>query len=122
MPSATVPMCRAAMSMSRRSSTIVSPVVKTLWNLPACFERATGQRDAACSASQLELQHPFVAGEHDETALRAGNLDRRVEHQREHVIEHSSRSECAQSLEQARHVAKLSGHRDRAALVRVVVS
>ena len=79
-----------------------------LGNLAARLERAARQRDAPLRATQLELQDAFVVGEHDEAALGAGDVNRRVEHEREHLVEHPSGPERAQPFEQARHVAQLA--------------
>ena len=53
--------------------------------------------------------------EHDEAALGAAHLDRRIQHQREHVVEHPAGSERAQALEQRRDLPKVAdGGRRRA--------
>ena len=69
-------------------------------------------------ARQLELELFLAVGEHDEAALGAGDVDRRVEHEREHFVEHASRPERAQPFEQRRHLPQLGRRRNRAALDR----
>ena len=48
-----------------------------------------------------------VRRQHDEAALGAGDVDRRVEHQRQHFIEHAARAERAQAFEQRRELAQV---------------
>src|SRR5207247_1457858 len=84
-----------------------------LRNLAAGFERLARERHLAARAGELELQLPLV-GEHDEPALRAGDVDGRIEHEREYVFEDAPGSERAQALEQRRHLAQLGRRGDRA--------
>jgi hypothetical protein len=88
-----------------------------LGNFPARLERPPRQRDLATRPRQLELQLTAMR-EHDEAAFGAGNLDRRIEHERQHFIQHTPRAERAQPFEQQRHLAELAGGRNRAALDR----
>ena len=59
-----------------------------------------------------------AVGEHDEAALGAGHLDGRVEHHRQHFVEHAARAERAQPFEQRRHLPQLARRRHRAPLDR----
>ena len=47
------------------------------------------------------------AGQHDERALGAGDLDRRVEHERQHFLQDAARSQRAEALEQRRDLAQV---------------
>ena len=62
-------------------------------------------------ARQLHLELRAVAvgarRQHDEAALGAGHVDRRVEHEREHLVEHAARAERAQAFEQRRELAQI---------------
>ena len=71
-------------------------------NLAAGLEGAALQLLLAAAAAHLELEGAVVAGEHDEAALGAADVDGRVEHQRQHVVEHAAGAERPQPLEQAR--------------------
>jgi hypothetical protein len=81
-------------------------------------EGPSGERDLAARARQLELEDFLAARHHDEATLGAGDLDRRIEHHREHFIEHAARPERAQVLEQRRQLAQLGRGGDRAFLHR----
>ena len=77
---------------------------------------AAGQRHLAARPRELELELlGGRVGEHDEAALRAGHFDRRVEHEREHFVEHAARPERAEPFEEPRHVRQqFRGGRDGA--------
>ena len=95
---------------SSRSATILSwPVEKTSSGILRLVSKPLpGQRHAARAAGDLELQLVVGVGEHDEPALRAGDLDGRVHHEREHFVEHAARAERAQAFEQRRHLAEVA--------------
>jgi hypothetical protein len=82
-----------------------------LRNFAARFEREAGQRHAVRTASQLEFEPVLLVGEHDEAALGPGHLDGRIEHQREHFVEHTSGSQRPKPLEKARQLADVADGR-----------
>jgi hypothetical protein len=92
-----------------------------LRNFAARFEREAGQRHAVRTASQLEFEPVLLVGEHDEAALGPGHLDRRIEHQREDVVQDAARTERAQPLEQASHVTDLARRRHSTLVLRRLV-
>ena len=49
--------------------------------------------------------------QHDEAALGAAHLDRRIHHQREHIVQHAARAERAQAFEERGHVAQIADRR-----------
>ena len=120
MPSATVPgvQLREVAVEQILDDRLLAGREHRLGNLPAGLERPAGQRDLAARARQLELEHLLAVRQHDEAALGAGDLDRRIEHQRQHFVEHAARPERAQPLEQRRHLAQLGRGGDRALLHR----
>ena len=63
------------------------------------------------AARHLELELVGRRREHDEPALGAADLDRRIQHQRQHVVEHAAGAERAQALRAARQSA--AGRRSR---------
>ncbi len=89
-----------------------------LGNLPAGREGLARQRQMSARSGELEFELAGAVGEHDESALGAGDVDRRIQHQRQHVVEHATRAERAQPLEQAGHVPDLADRGDRASLLR----
>ena len=64
--------------------------------------RARASLNSSCSSR---------VGQHDEAALGAGDLDGRIEHQRQHFVEHAARSERAQPFEQRGHLPQLGRRR-----------
>ena len=60
------------------------------------------------AARQLELELAVGGRQHDEAALGAGDLDRRIQHQRQHVVEHAAAAERAQAVEQRRDLAQVA--------------
>jgi hypothetical protein len=83
-----------------------------LGNLAAGLEAGAGQGDAALGAGQLHVEVLAVAlavarREHDEAALGAGDVDRRVEHERQDLIEDAARAEGTQGFEQRRELAEI---------------
>ena len=46
--------------------------------------------------------------QHDEAALGAGHLDRRIQHERQHVVEHAAAAERAQAVEQRGNLAQVA--------------
>ena len=79
-----------------------------LGNLPAGREAAAGQRDVAAAARHLEFEIHALERQHDEAALRAADLDRRIQHQRQHVVEDPARAERAQAFEQRGDLAQVA--------------
>ena len=77
-------------------------------DLAARLELAAGQRHAAAAAGDLELEDVVGTREHDEPALGAGHLERRVHHQREHFVQHAARSQRAEAFEQCRHLPEVA--------------
>ena len=51
-------------------------------------------------ARERELERLLSGGEHDEPAIRAGHLNRRVQHEDEHVLHDVGRAKRAKPLEQ----------------------
>ena len=80
-------------------------------NLAAGLESGAGQRDAALGARQLHFEVGArcagVRRQHDEAALGAGDVDRRVEHEREDLVEHAAGAQRAQALEQRRELPQI---------------
>ncbi len=71
----------------------------------------------AAAARHLELE--LLAGaEHDEPALGAADLDRGVEHQRQHVVQDPPRAEGAEPLEERGNLAQVANRRRRGAVDR----
>ena len=87
-------------------------------DLAAGLERPARQRDLAARPGELELELLLAVRHHDEAALGAGHLDGRVEHHRQHLVEHPARAEGAQVFEQRRHLPQLARRRHRALLHR----
>ena len=69
--------------------------------------------DAAAAARHLELELARRRAEHDEPALGAADLDRRVQHQRQHVVEHAAGAERAQPFEQRGDLPQVADRRRR---------
>ena len=67
-----------------------------LRNLAADRERAVGQRLLGLPRASLNSSCAVRAGQHDERALGAGNLDGRVEHQGQHFLQHAAGPEGAE--------------------------
>ncbi len=86
------------------------------WDLSAGLEALAGEREPAAPARDLELQLAGRRRQHDEAALGAGDLERRVHHQREHFVEHAARAESAQPFEQRGHLAQIADGRRRVAI------
>jgi hypothetical protein len=80
-----------------------------------------GQRDTAAPPGDLELQDVVGAGQHDEAALGAGHFERRIHHQREHVVEHAARPQGAKALEQRRYLPQVAHGRRRVLVRRFLV-
>jgi hypothetical protein len=57
-------------------------------------------------------------GQHDEAPLRAGHLDRRVEHERQHVVEHAAAAERTQPVEQRGDLAQIADRGGRGLVLR----
>ena len=55
----------------------------------------------------MNSSSPFAIREHDESALGAGGVDRRVHHEHEHFLEHARRAQPAEPIEQGRQRAKV---------------
>ena len=73
-------------------------------DLVARVEGLPWQRHLAPGTRQREVECAVRVGQHDERALGAGDLDRRVQDEREHFVEHVPRSERAKAFEQRRHL------------------
>ncbi len=69
-------------------------------------------------ARHLELELVAFARQHDEAALRAADVDRRIHHQRQHVVEHAAGAQRAKPLEQRRDLAQVADGRRRRAVHR----
>ena len=59
------------------------------------------------AAGDLELELPFRVGEHHEPALGLGDVERRIHHQRQHLVEHAARAERAQAVEDRGHLPQV---------------
>ena len=79
-----------------------------LGNLLTGRKREARQRDVVTVPAELELETSCRVGEHDEAALGAGHRDRRVEDQREHLVEHAARSERSQRIEQGGDLVQIA--------------
>ena len=90
-------------------------------DLLAGREAAARQGGAPAAAPHLELQLVLRGAEHDEAPLGARHLDGRVQHQRQHVVEHAARPQGAQALEQRRHLPQVADGRRRGAVGRLGV-
>ena len=101
MPIAIVPPWALARSPSSRSPTrrLVAGLEHFARDLAAGRERRARQRQAAAAARVLELELALDVGHHDEAAFRLGDVERRVDHERQHLIEHAARSQRAQAVE-----------------------
>ena len=91
-------------------------------DLAAGREAGARQRLLPAAARELELEVVLEVGEHDEPALGAGDLDRRIQHQREHVVQHAAAAQRAQAVEERRDLAQVAdGGRRRLVLGRAGV-
>ena len=96
-----------------------SPVSKTCSGILRLVSNVLpGQRDAPAPAPHLELERAVGAGQHDEPALGPGHLDGRVDHHRQHFVEHAARAQGPQALEQRRDLAQVARRRRGRALGR----
>ena len=77
-------------------------------NLAAGLELLARQGQASAAAGDLELQLAAGVGQHDEAALGAGDLERRVHHQGQHLVEHAPRAQGAKPFEQRRDLAQVA--------------
>ena len=57
-------------------------------------------------------------GQHDEAALGARDLDGRIEHQGQHLVQHAAGTQCPQPLEQRGELAQIADRGDRRPLPR----
>ena len=83
-------------------------------NLAAGRERGVGEHLLCAAARQLELERAVGAGQHDEGPLGAGDLDRRVQDQGQHVLQDPARSRRAEPRQERRDLAQViarAGHR-----------
>ncbi len=82
-----------------------------LGNLAAGLEAGARQRDAALGAGELHFElgcrRVGIRRQHDEATLGARHVDRRIEHQRQHFVEHAARTERAQALEKRGELAEV---------------
>ena len=88
-----------------------------LRNLSARLEPGGRQRHVPDRPRQLQLQRAALVGEHDEAALRAGGVDGRVEHEREHFIEDAVAAHLAEALEQRGDLPEIADNRCGRAVV-----
>ena len=79
---------------------LLAAVEDLLRDLAAGVETRARERYLAPHPGQLELELTVGAGEHDESAFGIGDVDRRIQHQREHLVEHARAAERLQRLEQ----------------------
>ena len=101
MPSATVPMWTLASSPSRRSAiSRALPVSKTSSELRLVWKVLPSSCCWPRPRPILNSRAPSSPAEHDEAALGAADVDGRVEHERQHVVEHAG-AERPQAFEQA---------------------
>jgi hypothetical protein len=77
-------------------------------NLAAGRKAAAGNRVAAARARHLELELSGRGGEHDEPPLGPADLDRRVQHERQHVVEHAAGAERAKPFEERGYLAEVA--------------
>ena len=94
-----------------------------LGNLAARRESAARERDAAAAARQLELELVAVLAA-SMMKPRSAPLTsmRRIEHQRQHVVEHAAGAERAQALEERRDLPQVADRRRGRSLRRPVPS
>ena len=79
-----------------------------LGNLAAGGEAAAREHVAAAAARHLELELARGAREHDEPAFGAADVNRRIQHERQHIVQHAARSERAQAFEQRADLAEVA--------------
>ncbi len=79
-----------------------------VWDLPARLELAARHRGAISAATTPELQLAVAGHEHDETALGSRDLDRRVEHELEHVVQHLRVTQRAEPREERGGLAQVA--------------
>ncbi len=87
-------------------------------NLAAGLEALARQRHAAAAPGDFELELVLVLGarQHDEAALRTGDLERRVHDERQDLVEHAAGAERAQPFEKGGDLPQVA-HRRRRVLV-----
>ena len=76
-------------------------------DLAARGKRRPRQRAAAAVPADVELQLAARRREHDEPALGGGDLQRRVEHERQHLFDHAPGPYGAQAVENGRHLLEI---------------
>ena len=76
--------------------------------LAAGGEAAARNRVAAARTRHLELELVGRRRQHDEASLGAADFDRRIEHQRQHVVEDAPGAERAQPFEQRRNLPQVA--------------
>ena len=97
----------------------MSTLEHLLRDLAAGFEPVPGQRGPAAPAAQLELQVTLWREEHEEPAVRVGDRNRGIDHQRQDMIQHLGRAERSQAVEQRRQLPEVAHRRSRRLLVGV---
>ena len=117
MPSATVPeVGRRQVAVAQVAHDLrLAGREHALGDFEARVPRLAGQCDAAARASQRELEDALRVGQHDESALGTGHLDRRVQHEREHLVQHVAGTERPQAFEQRGHLPQVLDGRVRGA-------
>ena len=115
MPRATVPMCtsaKPAVEQVGHDLGLAGPE-HLFRNLAADGKRAVGQRLLVAAAGELELEAVLRSGEHDERALGARNVDRRVEHERQHFLQDATGAEGPEPFEQRGDLPQVVARRRR---------
>jgi hypothetical protein len=93
-------MWTSAKLLSRRSATTFVWPEDFLRDLTAGRERRVRQCLLGTAARQAELEFVVRRREHDERALGVRELDGGVEHERQDLVQHATRSEGPEALEQ----------------------
>ena len=84
-----------------------------LRDLAAGFEPVPGQRGPVAPAAQLELQVALWREKHEEPAIRVGDRNRGIDHQRQDMVQHLGRAERSEAFEQRRHLPEVAHRRGR---------
>ena len=84
-----------------------SGILRLVAKLPPGIELRPRERAILNSSSSVG------AGQHDEAALGAADFDRRIEHQRQHVVEDAARAERAQPFEERGNLPQVANGRGR---------
>ena len=95
-------MCASARLPSRKSATTIRrPVANTCSGiLRLVSNRVARERHATPHPRQLQLELAALAGQHHKAAFGARHVNRRVHHEREHLVENAVAAQAAQRVEQ----------------------